>query len=74
MNKIGNVGSAAMKTLDNAYDATKANIKKGASNIKKGATAVVNAPSNLKARVDKFKKDHNFSHAHSGVKQANAAL
>ena len=61
------LGSAAWNKVDNAYDNTKAGIKKTAS-------AVVNAPSNLRAKVDKFKKDHNFSQAHSGVKQANAAL
>ena len=60
-------GSKLGNKLDNAYDNTKAGIKKTAS-------AVVNAPSNLRAKVDKFKKDHNFSQAHSGVKQSNAAL
>ena len=53
--------------IDAAYDKTKAGIK-GA------AKAAMAAPGNIKQGIKDWKEKHNFAQAHSGVKQANAAL
>ena len=53
--------------IDAAYDKTKAGIK-GA------AKAAMAAPGNIKQGIKDWKEKHNFAQAHSGVRQANAAL